>query len=375
MRGLGNWYKRKGSRFWWIQFYRRGKSHQESTRSESVQDAQKLLLQRNTESEASRSPDSPVLLSDLFQALECDYRIRKRKTLRNIQQIWRNHLGPAFGSRPAETISHKALIEYGIKRQQDGAANATINREYAALKRMYKLGLISADIKNPPFVPHLEEDNVRSGFLPVEKYETLAAECARIGLWLRGLFELAYVCGCRKGALLTLRVEQVDLLAGSITMHPGTGTKRKPSKLFMTVKVRELLIECCAGKAPTDLVFTRELQANKHKTRTEGGRIADLRDSWKKACIAAGVEGLRLHDLRRTALTNMDADGISQETAMRISGHQTTSSYRRYLIGQDGPLREAALKMERGARERQKKAVQIGIFDPARPVRGPAKLQ
>ena len=51
----------------------------------------------------------------------------------------------------------------------------TINRELAALKRMYKLGLICtpAKVAQVPHIPMLREDNVRTGFFEHEKFQEL----------------------------------------------------------------------------------------------------------------------------------------------------------------------------------------------------------
>lgn len=45
-----------------------------------------------------------------------------------------------------------------------GAANATVNRELAALKRMFNLGLQAEKIHRRPYIPMLKENNARKGF-------------------------------------------------------------------------------------------------------------------------------------------------------------------------------------------------------------------
>jgi hypothetical protein len=79
-------------------------------------------------------------------------------------------------------------MQYAIKRQNAGAANATINRELALLKRMYSLASRTGMITSRPYIPRLKELNVRKGFLRDEQYQALAKETAKIGLWLRAMF-------------------------------------------------------------------------------------------------------------------------------------------------------------------------------------------
>jgi integrase len=52
--------------------------------------------------------------------------------------------------------------------------------------------------------------------------------------------------------------------------------------------------------------------------------------AWKTARVAAGVPDLHFHDLRRSAVRNMDRAGVPRPVAMRISGHKTESMYNRY---------------------------------------------
>ncbi|MFZ0317634.1 MAG: hypothetical protein WAL56_00800 [Candidatus Sulfotelmatobacter sp.] len=114
-----------------------------------------------------------------------DYRINGKKSLDDVEARRKLHLKPFFGELRAIDISSDLVARYVDQRQEQKAKNATINRELAALKRMYHLGLRATPpkVNRVPGFPRLAEDNVRKGFLDDEQYEKLFGACAET--WLR----------------------------------------------------------------------------------------------------------------------------------------------------------------------------------------------
>jgi len=72
------------------------------------------------------------------------------------------------------------------------------------------------------------------------------------------------------------------------------------------------------------------------------------REAWRTACRAAGLPGLLVHDLRRSAVRNMERAGVPRSTAMKMTGHKTESVYRRYAIVSDADLQDAARRLSMG---------------------------
>jgi integrase len=100
------------------------------------------------------------------------------------------------------------------------------------------------------------------------------------------------------------------------------------------------------------LLMTREEHDQRWPTcewvfAKNGHQVGDFRKVWEPACARAGVPGLLFHDLRRSAVRNMERAGIPRKVAMEISGHRTESVYRRYDIVSKRDLMNAALKLER----------------------------
>lgn len=232
------------------------------------------------------------------------------------------------------------MAEYIDSRQQEGAQNATINRELAALKRMFNLARQSTPpkVNLVPYIAMLREYNIRTGFLESRQHDSLAAETGKIGLWLRAMFEVGYTYGWRHEELLALHVRQVDLLAGTIRLEPGTTKNDEGREVSVTPLVRTLLTQCLHGTTPDDHVFTRE----------DGKPVRDFRGAWTKVCNAAGVPGLLFHDLRRTAARNLRRAGVAEGVIMKIGGWKTRSVFERYAIVSQSDIRDAMAKLEAG---------------------------
>jgi integrase len=363
-RGAGSIFT-NGSPMLWIAFSERGIRHRENTHSTDRSVAEKLLKRRLAEVETKTFVQtSSVRVDELADDLMHEYREKKRKTLSSLEQRWRIHLKPWFTKRRACDVTTVTIRTYIKKRTEQGAANATINRELSVLKRAFHAATESTPpkVRSVPFIPMLKEDNVRTGFLRDEQYRTLAAECAKSGLWLRAILAVGCNFGWRLSEVKSLRVRSVDFMDRTIRLEPGTTKNGKGRTVKMTQEVSTLLTACASGKQPDDALFTRE----------DGSPVADFRGAWQGACVRSGLAqrlctacnrpmtttkcscgsrnrryvGLKFHDLRRTAARNLRRLGVSESVAMKITGHLTSSIFRRYDIIEAADLADAAARLD-----------------------------
>ena len=188
-----------------------------------------------------------------------------------------------FAQVQARRVTTGMVASYIRTRQEQGAANATINREVTALKRAFNLALWATQsrITVVPRMPMLKEDNVRKNFIEHAQYLTLATHASE--LWLRTLLELGWRYGWRLGELQALRVRQVNLQERTIRLDVGTTKNREGREVSMTTKVHQLLTECCHGKRPEDYVLTHA---------DDGKPVRDVRWAWQNMCLAAGLATL-----------------------------------------------------------------------------------
>jgi integrase len=136
----------------------------------------------------------------------------------------------------------------------------------------------------------------------------------RVGIGFNWLRELSPT-GVRIGEAEKIEWSSVNLDEKTITLQEGE-TKNSEARV---------------------LPLTPDLVTLLSAVENRSGRVFPskgvMENNWKKACETAGIEGLMIHSLRRSALTNMmKIPGTQQAAAMKISGHKSATVFQRYNI-------------------------------------------
>jgi integrase len=76
-----------------------------------------------------------------------------------------------------------------------------------------------------------------------------------------------------------------------------------------------------------------------------GKPVRRIGTAFKVACRRAGITGLRIHDLRHTASTNLRRARVDMATAMKIVGHKSDRMHRRYNTIEADDLQKAAAQL------------------------------
>jgi hypothetical protein len=134
MKGMGRVYKQAQSRFYWIEFWHNNTQYRESSKSEKKSDAERLLRKRLGEVEQGKFSHPKVVtrltLDAMAQDLLNDYRIKENRSSAWAQRRIK-HLQRFFGNAYAHDITTANVKKYIDFRLDEGAANATVNRELA----------------------------------------------------------------------------------------------------------------------------------------------------------------------------------------------------------------------------------------------------
>lgn len=335
---------RKRGTIWWIRYYRNGKRHEESSRSTKKGVAERLLKQREgavASGEPIGAKIGQLRFDEAADDLLTNQRVNGHRAVGHVERRITLHLRPWFTRWRMANLTTPNVQAYVQHRQEDGAANATINRELAALKRMFTLAVQAGKLIHRPYIPMLAEDNVRQGFFERDAFESVRSHLPEE---LQGVVTFAYVTGWRvPSEVLTLQWHQVDMELGTVRLEPGT-TKNRRGRTFVFADL-------------TDLRLALEAQRDRHEELRQRGTICpwvfhrngtpirDFRGAWKTACRLAGCPGRVPHDLRRSAVRNLERAGVPRHVAMQMTGHKTESVYRRYDIVSHDDLAAAGRRL------------------------------
>lgn len=287
-----------------------------------------------------------LTIGGLLDDLIADYRINGKRDDR-CESIARRFLKPAFGKmRPAD-LTTADVKKYITERQESGATNATINRELAFLRRAFNLAANEEPprVMKVPRIPTLAENNVRKGFFEDADYRALMRHLPED---VKPILAFGYLTGCRKGEILGLRWNQVDLAEGIARLNPGETKNDEPRIIPL---VADLLAMLDIQRAKRDAECPDCPWVFFH----DGGlQWRDFRESWKTACKAAGLwqgddktgKPTKLfHDLRRSGVRNLVRAGVPEKVAMTISGHKTRAVFERYNVVDETDLKRAARQL------------------------------
>ncbi len=261
---MGSIYKR--GKVYWIKYYRNGKPYRETTKSQKEADAKRLLKKREGEISEGKLPGiyfDRVKFDELAEDFLRDYRINQKKSLDKAERSVGHLKGQFEGMRVPEITSPKieAYIEKRMKwacnecrkkfdaqdecpfcRSDDlkkGAANATINRELSALKRMLNIGARQTPPKvdRVPYIPMLKENNVRKGFF--EHAEFVALRDA-LSSYLKGFVTFAYKTGWRMSEITGLTWNQVDRGNGIVRLEIGDTKNDEGRTVYLDDELQEI---------------------------------------------------------------------------------------------------------------------------------------
>ena len=260
----------------------------------------------------------------------------KPKTESMYRLIVAKYILPELGKRPALAIGHKEVTEL---HHALSAKPVMANHVIDLLSRIYNLAEDRGQIpemSNPCRLVAKNRERKRERFLTEEEFRRLgrvldeAETCKGVSVHAVAAMRLLLLTGCRKGEILNLRWDQVDLEAGELRLPD---TKTGPRTITLSPEPASVLSRI--PRMPDNPFVI--------PGKITGKPMRNLNDPWEIVCERAGLEDMRLHDCRHSYASRALALGESLPMIGRLLGHTQVETTARYAHLAQDSVRESAV--------------------------------
>ena len=256
-------------------------------------------------------------------------------------------LNKEIGDRLVTHILPVDLQNYREKRKKTGVALATIDDEITQAKMIVKKAWENKKVSANTLHTFLSiknllksNANARDEIYTKEQFDKLInhKHCSQ---YLKGILATAFYTGMRKGEILNLTRDKIDLNKRRIKLEAIDTKTGEPRTCPICNELYRIL-----KKIPRAL-------HDPHVFLYNGKPIDDIKTTFKTLCEKAKVPygrkvkgGLTFHDLRHSFNTYMRKAGVDKEVIKAITGHSTDSMFTRYNKIDRDDIDQAVEKLE-----------------------------
>lgn len=315
----------KRGNVWWLRYSDGfGRIIRESSRAPRFKDAETLLIERKKAIREGKEPEPIKRIPNYtFSQLAEEYSkwCERQRSFRS-KRGFINQLIEPFGNIPLRHFTTKLIEQYQTDRLQKGNKPATVNRLIATLKHCihkgYQWEMLSEEtLKRIRQVKLLEENNRRLRYLSKEECQTLINTCQGN---TKAIVITALNTGMRKGEILNLRWDNVDLKHGFILLNQDQTKNSERKELPINDTLRGVL-QGLTRRLDIPYVFYGNATAKPYQ---------DVKRSFHTALRRAGIKDFHFHDLRHTFASHLIMAGVDITTVSRLLGHKSLTMTLRY---------------------------------------------
>ena len=257
----------------------------------------------------------------------------KPSTQRGLHNMLKRQLLPAFGSRRLDRITRARALGWfeDYSRTAPGGANSMLDLLRQILNHAIACGHIGTNpargIRRNPgrkLTRFLAREEIARLHLVLDRY----ADGSRSQAQQADIVRLLLLTGCRKGEILRLRRDEVK--EGRLELEDS---KTGPRTVLLNAPARAIL-ERRMAEGNGSWVFPSPNDPSRPRCR--GLRL------WYRVRREAGIEDVRLHDLRHTVASQAAMNGVPLPVVARLLGHSNVRMTMRYAHVGDREIEAAA---------------------------------
>jgi len=232
------------------------------------------------------------------------------------------HVCRLLGDKPVDKLTDEDWKAYVTTRRAEGASDATINREAAALAHMLRTAVKRRQLRTMPIlIERLREPPGRLVYLsPVQLRELIDAAAIDQSPHSLTFVMIAGHTGMRQEPILNLKVRDIDVERRVIWVGKDkAGRREQPMPRNLADYLRPLI----ARGQPDDWLFPAG--------RSKRGRVYQINSQFARCVERAGLpSNITPHTMRHTVATNAAHAGLDAATIQAIGGWKTRAMAERY---------------------------------------------
>lgn len=238
------------------------------------------------------------------------------------------HFLRAFGDSMPEEVK-RADVRRLRDRRLRTVSGSTWNREVFSFNGLLNWARAEHDIKCDDFDELGARENApRDRRLHAGEYERLIAAAADVRPWLPAAIDLAIGTAMRRSELTRLRWADVDMASGVAVLRGQTKNGDRDVRIPLGAMALDALKRL--RDLPRDDADARvvSIKANAERHVLPVTKPEILRLHFQRACKLAGIEGLRLHDLRAEGISRAFESGLPMNLVRQLSRHKSSAILR-----------------------------------------------
>ncbi|MBU2763453.1 tyrosine-type recombinase/integrase [Acidithiobacillus caldus] len=288
--------------------------------------------------EQRRRKRAEMTFAQLFAEWVKEARARGKRSVANDERNYRLHL-EGLAKRKLSEIQRQHVRALHQKIGKDSGIYAA-NRVLALVRAVFNFGIKELDLSlsNPAAGIKMHREESRDRRLHADElpkfFEALAEE---ENVDIRDYVLLSLLTGGRRSNVLSMRWDEISLERGTWRIPSSKAKAGEAIEVPLSTAAQEILRSRASANGMQGFVFPGPGRA---------GHLVEPRKGWERILKRAGIEDLRLHDLRRSLASFQIDAGVSLAVIGKGLGHQSQATTAVYARLAQEPVRDA---MEKGA--------------------------
>jgi site-specific recombinase XerD len=308
-----NLYKRANG-FWYVDYERDGRRVQQTTKTKSK--AQALLFLTNLKEK--QNPAVSITLSNFLEEYINFSKVNKARRATEMDQRGLNALLRVLGNKKISSFSVGDIEKFKSSRLND-VSKTSVNIELRTCKAAFNIAMKWNYIDTNPFsqVKLFKVPQKGREYFRTEEITALLQNIPQ--RWFYDVIAFALNTGCRKGEIVNLKWEDVDLKRKEIFIrHNDSFTVKGGNE--RVIPMNDLVFEILSNKSRlSDFVLTN----------ASGGKLCShyIWKRFKRIVVNSGLDPkFHFHHLRHTFATTLIQQGVPIYEVQKLLGHSKVST-------------------------------------------------